>query len=269
MTKCVVAALVPCFMYLFLIHVSVRVDVESLDHRQSENRAWERLVSAFKHGDCLVTISTGDFADSDAEAGHGLVSGHAYAVLDVREAGVLRMLQVKNPWARKPWRGKFSSADRNSWTDGLKRALGITSNKKFDDMEQNGVFWIEFSDVRQYFKSFFLNCKLWRLYLLCCWITGACVYIGNPQLFAYRTTLHDMWPGNQGPANDTYYLGANPQYTLLVDKKVSLNGSNINSVWILFSRHLTVKEQSEMNSAVGDDKCGQGGGDYFGVHVYK
>jgi hypothetical protein len=33
---------------------------EPLDHRQSAERAWERLVSAFKFGDCLVTISTGD-----------------------------------------------------------------------------------------------------------------------------------------------------------------------------------------------------------------
>lgn len=31
-----------------------------LDHRQSSERAWERLVSAFKFGDCLVTISTSD-----------------------------------------------------------------------------------------------------------------------------------------------------------------------------------------------------------------
>jgi len=32
----------------------------ALDHRQSADRAWERLASAFKYGDCLVTISTSD-----------------------------------------------------------------------------------------------------------------------------------------------------------------------------------------------------------------
>lgn len=32
----------------------------ALDHRQSEDRAWERLVSAHKFGDCLVTIATGE-----------------------------------------------------------------------------------------------------------------------------------------------------------------------------------------------------------------
>jgi calpain-7 len=44
------------------------------------------------------------------------VPGHAYAVLDVREAGTLRMMHVKNPWSRRPWKGRFSSSDRGSWT---------------------------------------------------------------------------------------------------------------------------------------------------------
>ncbi len=70
---------------------STRAPVQ--DHRQSADRAWNRLVSASKFGDCLVTVSTGDFSNETAGA-TGLVPGHAYAVLDIREAGTLRMLQV-------------------------------------------------------------------------------------------------------------------------------------------------------------------------------
>jgi len=110
------------------------------------------------------------------------------------------MLQVKNPWSRRPWKGRFSATDKQTrWTDGLRKALGLTSQAKFDQMARAGVFWIEFSDVRLYFKSFFLN-----------W---------NPQLFAFRTVVHDCWPAAQGPANDAYYMGSNPQYTLIVDNK--------------------------------------------------
>ena len=69
-----------------------------------------------------------------------------------------------------------------------------------------------------------------------------------------------MWPSTQGPANDTYYVGANPQYTLIIDKM----NTQINSVWILFSRHCTVKEQAEMNSINKDDD-----GDFFAVHVFR
>jgi calpain-7 len=65
-----------------------------LDHKQSETRAWERLKSAHAFGDCLVTISTSDSLSAEQEAATGLVPGHAYAVLDVKEAGILKMLKV-------------------------------------------------------------------------------------------------------------------------------------------------------------------------------
>lgn len=64
------------------------------DFRQSENRTWERILSAHRFGDCLITISTGPLT-SDEEESTGLVSGHAYAVLNVQSAGILRMLQVE------------------------------------------------------------------------------------------------------------------------------------------------------------------------------
>lgn len=137
----------------------------ALDHRQSEDRAWERLVSAHKFGDCLVTIATGEALTAEEQDATGLVPGHAYAVLDVREAGILKMLQVKNPWARRPWKGRFSGRDRARWTEGLKKALNVTT-KDFDDMDAHGIFWIEFSDCRKYFKSFFLNCKI-ICYVVC------------------------------------------------------------------------------------------------------
>ncbi len=87
-----------------------------LDHRQPAERAWERLRSAFQFGDCLTTIATsGSLGEQEAEA-LGLVPGHAYAVLDVRECLGKRFLLVKNPWARKSWKGPFSAHDRARWT---------------------------------------------------------------------------------------------------------------------------------------------------------
>ena len=145
-------------MYIRCLDTTTLVP-NTLDHRQSEERAWERLVSAFKYGDCLVTISTSSDMSKEDEDATGLVPGHAYSVLDVREAGILKMLQVKNPWSRRPWKGRFSSKDKTCrWTEGLRKALSLSSQKQFEAMEKNGVFWIEFGDVRKYFKSFFLNC---------------------------------------------------------------------------------------------------------------
>jgi hypothetical protein len=65
-------------------------------------RAWERLFSANSFGDCLITVSTTkDMSEEQAEA-LGLVTGHAYAVLDVIQAkNGTKLLLLKNPWATK------------------------------------------------------------------------------------------------------------------------------------------------------------------------
>ncbi len=56
-------------------------------------RARVRLESGSRHGDVLITISTGPMTE-DEEERFGLVETHAYAVLDVREISGLKLLQV-------------------------------------------------------------------------------------------------------------------------------------------------------------------------------
>jgi calpain-7 len=72
------------------------------DFETAPERAWERLFSANSYGDCLITVSTSkDITEEQAEA-LGLVTGHAYAVLDVIQTkDGTRLLQLKNPWASK------------------------------------------------------------------------------------------------------------------------------------------------------------------------
>jgi calpain-7 len=224
-----------------------------LDNHQREDDVWERISSAHKFGDCLITISTSNNLSKEMEEATGLVPGHAYAVLNVCAAGTLRMLQVKNPWARRSWKGKFSSRDRGRWTSGLKQALGV-SDSDFDKMDSQGIFWIDFADCREYFKSFFLN-----------W---------NSALFVFRTTVHGFWPVSQGPKIDTYYIGACPQYSLKVQGSCSSGGSsNVNgvgtSIWILLSRHVVTKDvdpdslSSSAAAALRDEDT------YLTMHIYR
>lgn len=73
------------------------------DFEIDPERAWDRLFSANSFGDCLITVSTTrDISESEAES-LGLVTGHAYAVLDVFQSSRdgTRLLQLKNPWASK------------------------------------------------------------------------------------------------------------------------------------------------------------------------
>ena len=75
-----------------------------------------------------------------------------------------------------------------------------------------------------------------------------------------------MWPAAQGPANDTYYVGDNPQYTLSVHNPMAATGAGRLSgrdavmarnrtVWVLVSRHIT-DSKAEAAAAV------TGGGSY-------
>lgn len=48
----------------------------------------------------------------------------------------------------------------------------------------------------------------------------------NPSLFSYRSITHATWPLAQGPRNDSYNLGSNPQYTLCIDRATSAGTSS-------------------------------------------
>ena len=58
-----------------------RTDDDDFDPK----RLWERMRSASRYGDCLLTVATGELAELEGreEERIGLVRTHAYAVLQV------------------------------------------------------------------------------------------------------------------------------------------------------------------------------------------
>lgn len=190
------------------------------DFETEPERAWDRLYSANSFGDCLITVSTTrEITEAQAEL-LGLVTGHAYAVLEVFQArDGTRLLQLKNPWASKGWTGKYSPHDRASWTNHTLRAE-VGYNPEVAAKHDDGIFWICWEDVLRYFQNIQLS-----------W---------NPSLFAHRVVTHSIWPGNQGPANDTFNIGENPQYVMVLSDEALLKKV---PVWVMLSRHVTKQEQ--------------------------
>jgi calpain-7 len=205
------------------------------DFETPPDRAWDRLYSANSFGDCLITVSTTRDMTEEKAKSLGLVTGHAYAVLDVFQSqNGTKLLQLKNPWACKGWTGKYSPYDKFGWRDNaLQRELGYDPIEaaKHDD----GIFWISWSDLLLYFRNLQLS-----------W---------NPKLFSYRFTTHGSWPMDQGPKFDTFNVGQNPQYIMVLsDKAVSSKPT----IWVLISRHVSKQEQegAEVN-------------DYLTIHLLR
>ena len=200
-------------------------------------RLWERMLSASKYGDCLLTVATGELAELKGreEEEVGLVRTHAYAVLQVREiSGNRKLLQLKNPWAKLQWKGAYSANDPK-WKDpALRKALNYEP-ANYTGAHDNGIFWIDYDSLLRFFQGVYLN-----------W---------NPSLFAHTTSHHGQWPKRTPIAgivrDDGANLGRNPQYACTVNVPQGAPAA----VWILLSRH-TVRQD-------------QGKDDFLTVHVFK
>lgn len=47
----------------------------------------------------------------------GIVTGHAYSVLQVYEADGLRLVELRNPWGRGEWEGDWSDSSKKWGTE--------------------------------------------------------------------------------------------------------------------------------------------------------
>ena len=77
------------------------------DTSNDDGRFFAMLKTRMGSGHVLATMATGRLS-SDLEEKSGLVPTHAYALLDLRQVGDLRFVKLKNPWAERSWKGKYS-----------------------------------------------------------------------------------------------------------------------------------------------------------------
>ncbi|XP_043117711.1 calpain-7 [Puntigrus tetrazona] len=196
-----------------------RIAMHSDNQSFNKDDTFRMLYQRFHRGDVLITTATGVMTEEEGEK-WGLVPTHAYAVLDIREHKGKRFLQLKNPWSHLRWKGRYSERDEKNWTPDLLKYLNFDPKtaQKFD----NGVFWIIWEDLCQYYDVIYLS-----------W---------NPALFKESSCIHSSWDGKQGPVKDVYSLANNPQYKLEV--QCPQGGA---AVWVLLTRHITDKDDFAQN----------------------
>ena len=101
-------------LYILTGWLPEKIELSTYDR----TKLWKRIKQGYLTNDCLITIGTGLIQDEDAI---GLVSNHAYGVLELLEYQNLKILLVKNPWGHFRWNGKFSTEDKVNWTPELKK----------------------------------------------------------------------------------------------------------------------------------------------------
>ena len=103
------------------------------------------LISSSTAGEDRWTESGGP-----TEAG-GLVPGHAYSIIQVKEAYGNQLVNVRNPWGTFEWQGDWGDTSK-TWT----KQMIDTVKPVFGD---DGTFWMSFQDFVQNFRA--LNvCKV-------------------------------------------------------------------------------------------------------------
>lgn len=180
---------------------------------------FNKLLSRYHQGHCLITVSTGKLSNEEQER-TGLVELHAYAVLDLREIDGIKLLKLKNPWTHFEWKGNYSDTDTMNWTPNLMKTLNY--NPKSAQNDDDGIFWIDYKSLIHFFDVFYIN-----------W---------DPKIFPFIEVVHDSWDAGSGPVKDLYTVSQNPQYTLEVSAD-----HETTSIWILLSRHITEISDFENN----------------------
>ncbi|KAK8446135.1 hypothetical protein SEVIR_9G438700v4 [Setaria viridis] len=160
----------------------------------ASGRLWSQLLYFKQEG---FLLGAGSPSGSDVHvSSSGIVQGHAYSILQVREVDGHKLIQIRNPWANEvEWNGPWSDSSPE-WTERMKHKLMHVPQAK------NGVFWMSWQDFQIHFRSIYV-CRVYP-----------------PEM---RYSVHGQWRGySAGGCQDFDSWHQNPQYRLRVTGRDAL-----------------------------------------------
>ncbi|KAK6163781.1 hypothetical protein DH2020_000645 [Rehmannia glutinosa] len=166
---------------------------EEIDMRSAQSqidlasgRLWSQLLRFKQEG---FLLGAGSPSGSDVHVSScGIVQGHAYSILQVREVDGHKLVQIRNPWANEvEWNGPWSDSSPE-WTDRMKHKL------KHMPQAKDGIFWMSWQDFQIHFRSIYV-CRVYP-----------------PEM---RYSVHSQWRGySAGGCQDYETWHQNPQFRL-------------------------------------------------------
>lgn len=130
---------------------TLNMDFSTVDGQEmlKNDGVWP-LIKKYDEDGALISASTAG-EDRFSEAGApqkkgGLVPGHAYTVILVKEALGQRLINIRNPWGNFEWDGDWS--DKSPlWTPEMKAEIKPVLD------ENDGTFWICYADFIKQFNG--------------------------------------------------------------------------------------------------------------------
>ncbi|KAL4434872.1 hypothetical protein ABPG74_021211 [Tetrahymena malaccensis] len=107
------------------------------------NEAWENIQKYFNQGYLQTSGVSKSEITGEKQLDSGLVANHAYSILEVRQFDELKLVKLKNPWAKTEWKLDWSD-ESTCWTEELKQKVNL-------EVKDDGVFWMSFQDFYQNF----------------------------------------------------------------------------------------------------------------------
>ncbi|XP_017983081.1 PREDICTED: calpain-type cysteine protease DEK1 [Theobroma cacao] len=152
----------------------------------ASGRLWSQLLRFKQEG---FLLGAGSPSGSDVHvSSSGIVQGHAYSLLQVREVDGHKLVQIRNPWANEvEWNGPWSDTS-SEWTDRMRHKL------KHVPQSKDGIFWMSWQDFQIHFRSIYV-CRVYP-----------------PEM---RYSVHGQWRGySAGGCQDYNSWHQNPQFRL-------------------------------------------------------
>ncbi|PON98045.1 Peptidase C2, calpain family [Trema orientale] len=188
---------------------------EEIDMRSAQaqidlasGRLWSQLLRFKQEG---FLLGAGSPTGSDVHiSSSGIVQGHAYSLLQVKEVDGHKLIQIRNPWANEvEWNGPWSDSSPE-WTDRMKHKLKHVPqlslkhylSMRFDcvpdfvlfKQSKDGIFWMSWQDFQIHFRSIYV-CRVYP-----------------PEM---RYSVHGQWRGySAGGCQDYDTWHQNPQFRL-------------------------------------------------------
>ncbi len=122
---------------------------DRIENLKDQDTAWERLKS-YNVQNFIITCFTKSTKRTEEKIEIGIVSGHAYSILDLREivdsqGQLRRIVQLRNPWGSFEWKGDFSD-NSPLWTPTARQDLNV-------QISDDGIFWMPFSQMPEFFEG--------------------------------------------------------------------------------------------------------------------